>query len=90
MLLLFVLYVLLFACALTVTLKAARIRTLPAWRRYLPVALLLAAAATSLLRGVGVSRPAELVAFPLNLVAIALAARELRAAGRDRTATAPS
>ncbi|MFB7368454.1 hypothetical protein ACFC0D_01190 [Streptomyces sp. NPDC056222] len=89
MLLTLALYVLLFACALTVTFKAARIRALPAWRRYLPVALLLAATATSLLRGVGVSEPAEFVAFPLNLAAIALACREIRAAGAG-TATTPS
>ncbi|MEU9865228.1 hypothetical protein AB0D99_30615 [Streptomyces sp. NPDC047971] len=83
----FVLYVVLFACALTLTVKAARVRTLPAWRRYLPLALLLVAAAASLLRGVGVSGPAEFVAFPLNLVAIALAVSAIRAAGARPAAT---
>ncbi|MCI4078823.1 hypothetical protein MRQ86_00320 [Streptomyces sp. MMS21 TC-5] len=73
------LYAFLFACALAVTLKAARIRTLPAWRRFLPLALLLAAAVMSLLRGVGIPGPAALLAFPLNLTAVALAGREIHA-----------
>ncbi|WP_371591735.1 hypothetical protein [Streptomyces virginiae] len=79
MLLPLALYAFLFACALTITLKAARIRALPAWRRCLPLALLLAAAAMSLIRGFGVPGPASLLAFPLNLTAIALAGREIHA-----------
>ncbi|MFF9981208.1 MULTISPECIES: hypothetical protein [Streptomyces] len=89
MLLPLALYAFLFACALAVTLKAARIRTLPAWRRFLPLALLIAAAVMSLLRSIGIPDPAALLAFPLNLTAIALAGREIHGHNADTAAERP-
>jgi hypothetical protein len=68
----------LFALALRYTLKAAGLSDIPLWRRFLPLALLLAAAGASLLRAVDVPEPARLIAFPCNIAAIALAGREIR------------
>ncbi|MGW7406087.1 hypothetical protein ACWGI9_20545 [Streptomyces sp. NPDC054833] len=68
----------LFALALRYTLKAARLPDIPPWRRFLPVALLLAAAGANLLRAVDVPEPARLFAFPCNIAAIALTGREIR------------
>ncbi|MFJ3669103.1 hypothetical protein ACIPSE_21890 [Streptomyces sp. NPDC090106] len=65
-------------CAVSV----ARMRGLPPWRRYLPLAFFLVALGTSLLRAFGVHEPAEAVAFPLNLAALLLALREIRRRGR--------
>ncbi|MEU0397056.1 hypothetical protein ABZ208_30600 [Streptomyces sp. NPDC006208] len=69
----------LFTLALTCTLRVTRIRDIPTWRRYLPVALLLAAATASLLRAFDVPEVANTIAFPLNLAAIALSQREVAA-----------
>ncbi|MCL8011389.1 hypothetical protein [Streptomyces sp. AS02] len=53
----------------------------------MPAALLLAATGTSLLRAVDVPEPARLIAFPRNVVAIALAGREIREHRARTTAT---
>ncbi|MFJ7128519.1 hypothetical protein [Streptomyces sp. NPDC098101] len=61
------------------TVTVARMRELPAWRRFLPLALFLLALAASLLRSVDVREVADAVAFPLNLAAVLLSVREIRA-----------
>ncbi|WP_240450089.1 hypothetical protein [Streptomyces sp. S1] len=61
------------------TVTVARMRELPVWRRFLPPALFLLALAASLLRSVGVREVADAVAFPLNLAAVLLSVREIRA-----------
>ncbi|GLW50173.1 hypothetical protein Stsp02_58340 [Streptomyces sp. NBRC 14336] len=68
-----------FCLALRLTVIVARTRDLPAWRRYLPLALLLIAGAASLLRAFGIPQIAEAVSFPFNLAAVVLALREVRA-----------
>ncbi|MFF8531727.1 hypothetical protein ACN6K9_001489 [Streptomyces sp. SAS_267] len=80
----FALLVVLFALAVRHTLKAARLPDIPHWRRFLPAALLLVAAGASLLRAVDVPEPAQLIAFPCNIAAIALAGREIREHHADR------
>ncbi|MFD5016211.1 hypothetical protein [Streptomyces chartreusis] len=60
-------------CAVTV----ARMREVPTWRRFLPLFLILLAAGTSLLRAIDIPEAANLVAFPLNVVAVLLALREM-------------
>ncbi|MFJ8669897.1 hypothetical protein [Streptomyces sp. NPDC093600] len=87
MLLPFVLFAALLLLALRYTIKAARLPDIPPWRRFLPLALLLTATAASMLRAIDIPQPANLIAFPLNIAAIALAWREL-AAHRARTAAA--
>ncbi|WP_338675164.1 hypothetical protein V1460_20885 [Streptomyces sp. SCSIO 30461] len=62
----------------------ARFRELPAWRRFLPLALFLTALAASLLRGFGIPQIAAAVAFPLNLAALAIAITEIRAHRRQQ------
>ncbi|MBT1093552.1 hypothetical protein [Streptomyces sp. Tu102] len=76
----------LFALALRYTIKALLVPDIPRWRRVLPLALLLTAAAASLLRAVDIPEPAALIALPCNIAAIALAQRELRE-HRARTTT---
>ncbi|MFF3342990.1 hypothetical protein [Streptomyces flavidovirens] len=83
----FVLFAALFLLALRYTMKAARLPDIPPWRRFLPLALLLTATAASLLRAIDIPQPANLIAFPLNIAAIALAGREL-AVHRARAAPA--
>ncbi|MER7909548.1 hypothetical protein [Streptomyces sp. NPDC096068] len=61
------------------TVTVARMRELPAWRRFLPLALFLLALTASLLRSVDVREVADAVAFPLNLAAVLLSVREIRA-----------
>ncbi|MFJ9795424.1 hypothetical protein [Streptomyces sp. NPDC101145] len=85
MLLPFALFAALLLFALRYTIKAARLSDIPRWRRFLPLVLLLTATALSLLRAVEITQPANLIAFPLNIAAIALAGREI-AAHRSRTA----
>lgn len=80
----FALLVVLFTLALRYTLKAARLPGIPLWRRFLPTALLLVAAGASLLRAVDVPEPAQLIAFPCNLAAIALAGRQIRTRDGER------
>jgi hypothetical protein len=69
-------------CSLTV----ARMRDLPAWRRYLPLSLLLISLGASLLRAFDIPQIADAVAFPLNLAAVVMSLREIRARrSRNRT-----
>ncbi|MER7762242.1 hypothetical protein [Streptomyces sp. NPDC097619] len=70
------------------TVAVARMRELPAWRRALPLVLCLAALVASLLRAFDIRAVADAVAFPLNLAALVLASREIRAADRARRETA--
>ncbi|MEE1940620.1 hypothetical protein V1L54_14595 [Streptomyces sp. TRM 70361] len=78
-----------FGVLLWCTVTAARIRDIPAWRRFLPLGLFLFALGASLLRAVELPALASTVAFPLNLAAITLAVGEIRAE-RRRNARRPS
>ncbi|MGA5638578.1 hypothetical protein ACPCTN_07540 [Streptomyces cinereoruber] len=62
-------------CVVTV----ARMRELPAWRRFLPLTLLLIALSASLLRAADIRWVAEAIAFPLNLAVVLLSTYEIRA-----------
>ncbi|MBL3666342.1 hypothetical protein JL475_10125 [Streptomyces sp. M2CJ-2] len=68
-------------CSVTV----ARMRDLPTWRRYLPLTLFLIATTASLLRAFDIPQIANAVAFPLNLAALVLSLREIRARRGTRT-----
>ncbi|MCM1974155.1 hypothetical protein [Streptomyces sp. G1] len=68
-----------FCLALRLAVTVVRMRDLPVWRRYLPLALFLIADAASLLRAFGIPQIAEAIAFPCNLVGLVLALREIRA-----------
>ncbi|PJE94761.1 hypothetical protein CUT44_26760 [Streptomyces carminius] len=70
------------------TVTVARIRDIPAWRRFLPLGLFLLTLGTSLLRAVELPALANTVAFPSNLTALALAVGEVRAE-RRRSARRP-
>ncbi|KUL42829.1 hypothetical protein [Streptomyces regalis] len=61
-------------CSVTV----ARMRELPTWRRFLPLALFLIAAGASLLRAFDIPEVANAIAFPMNLAVVLLALREIR------------
>ncbi|MFF4761099.1 hypothetical protein [Streptomyces sp. NPDC001292] len=61
-------------CSLTV----ARMRNLPAWRRYLPLSLFLIALGASLLRAFDLPQIANAIAFPLNLAALVTSLHEIR------------
>lgn len=68
-------------CSLTV----ARMRDLPAWRRYLPLALFLISNGASALRAFDIPQTANAIAFPLTLAAIVLSLHEIRTRrGRNR------
>ncbi|MCZ4604347.1 hypothetical protein O3S80_11385 [Streptomyces sp. Lzd4kr] len=67
-------------CSVTV----ARMRDLPTWRRFLPLALFLIAAGASLLRAVDIPEVAGAIAFPLNLAAVLLSLREIRGRRQHR------
>lgn len=75
----------LFTLALTYTLRVTRTPDIPTWRKYLPVAPLLAAASASLLRAVDIPEVANTIAFPLNLAAIALSWHEMDARRTRKT-----
>ncbi|MDH2393002.1 hypothetical protein QCN29_30345 [Streptomyces sp. HNM0663] len=68
-----------FCLALWCSVTVARMRDLPTWRRYLPLSFFLFAAAASLLRAFDIPQIADVAAFPLNLAAIVLSLREIRA-----------
>ncbi|RMB82839.1 hypothetical protein CTZ28_27765 [Streptomyces shenzhenensis] len=70
-------------CSVTV----ARMRDLPPWRRFLPLALFLIAAGASLLRAIDIPEVANAIAFPLNLAVVLLSLREIRS-HRRHTGTA--
>ncbi|WP_432128239.1 hypothetical protein [Streptomyces sp. bgisy082] len=70
------------------TVTVARVRELPAWRRFLPLSLFLVALAASLLRAVDVREIADAIAFPLNAAAVLLSVREIRARRRRNVAEA--
>ncbi|WP_405594211.1 hypothetical protein OG741_01305 [Streptomyces sp. NBC_01410] len=76
--LLLLLLLVLFLTAFRYTLKVTRIRDIPPWRRYLPLALLLIATAASLQRAVDNPEVANMIAFPLNIAAVGLSLREIR------------
>ncbi|MGW5970855.1 hypothetical protein [Streptomyces sp. NPDC055186] len=57
----------------------ARIRDIPAWRRFLPLALLIVSSIASLLRAFDMPQPANTIAFPLNVAVIVLGLCEIRA-----------
>ncbi|MCI3276737.1 hypothetical protein [Streptomyces cylindrosporus] len=61
-------------CAVTV----ARMRDLPTWRRFLPLALFLIAAGASLLRAFDIPEVANAIAVPLNLAVVVLSLGEIR------------
>lgn len=77
-----------FCLVLRWSLMVARMRDLPAWRRCLPLVLLLTAPGASLLRAVDIPQAADAVAFPLNLAALTTSRLEIRA-HRRRNPTAP-
>ncbi|MFC8493343.1 hypothetical protein ACFUJU_21600 [Streptomyces sp. NPDC057235] len=70
------------------TVTVARMRELPPWRRFLPLCLFLVALTASLLRAVDVREIADAVAFPLNVAAVLLSVREIRARRRRNAAEA--
>ncbi|MEU9456699.1 hypothetical protein [Streptomyces sp. NPDC048277] len=67
-----------FCLTLWCAVAVARIRELPAWRRFLPLALFLIAAGASLLRAFHIPEVANAIAFPLNLAVVVLSLREIR------------
>ncbi|MFJ9543978.1 hypothetical protein ACIRPX_43180 [Streptomyces sp. NPDC101225] len=67
-----------FCLTLWASLTVARMRHIPAWRRYLPLTLFAVAAAASLLRAIDIPQIANAIAFPLNLAALLLSLREIR------------
>ncbi|MFF9128283.1 hypothetical protein ACF09J_34345 [Streptomyces sp. NPDC014889] len=74
-----------FCLTLWGSLTVARMRNLPASRRYLPVSLFLIALGASLLRAFGIDQIASAIAFPFTLAAIVLSLREIRTRrSRDR------
>ncbi|MCX4538695.1 hypothetical protein ACWD4L_43760 [Streptomyces sp. NPDC002596] len=68
--------------------RVAKMRDLPAWRRFLPLSLLVLSIAASLLRAADIPQVANAVAFPLLLAAIAVSLMEVRAESNRRTPTA--
>lgn len=67
--------------------RVARVRGLPAWRRFFPLSLLVLSIAASLLRAADIPQVANAVAFPLLLAAIAVSLTEVRAESNRRTST---
>ncbi|WP_069173988.1 hypothetical protein [Streptomyces griseus] len=67
--------------------RVAGMRGLPAWRRFLPISLLVLSIAASLLRAADIPQVANAVAFPLLLAAIAVSLIEVRAERNRRTPT---
>ncbi|MFF4170537.1 hypothetical protein [Streptomyces sp. NPDC001744] len=78
-----------FAFTLWCSVTVARIKDLPRWRRYLPLALFLASALTSALRAFDIPDVANAVAFPLNAGAVAVALAEMRAARQRHKTSEP-
>ncbi|GAA2953493.1 hypothetical protein ACFPN0_11905 [Kitasatospora cinereorecta] len=76
-----------FGFTLWYSVRVAGMRGLPAWRRFLPLCLLVLSVAASLLRAADIPQVANAVAFPLLLAAIAVSLVEVRAEGNRRTAT---
>ncbi|MFC5956501.1 hypothetical protein ACFP51_19100 [Streptomyces pratens] len=68
-----------FGITLWCAIAVARIRDIPTWRRFLPLALLIVSNAASLLRAFDIPQPANTIAFPLNVAVILLGLREIRA-----------
>ncbi|MFJ8349185.1 hypothetical protein ACIQ9J_23050 [Streptomyces sp. NPDC094153] len=67
-----------FCLTLWCSLAVARMRSLPAWRRYLPLSLFLIALGASLLRAFGIAEIAGAIAFPFTLAALVLSVSEIR------------
>ncbi|MEE1806455.1 hypothetical protein [Streptomyces sp. BE133] len=67
--------------------RVAKMGGLPAWRRLLPLSLLVLSIAASLLRAANIPQIANAVAFPLLLAAIAVSLMEVRAESNRRTPT---
>lgn len=85
-----VLGIVFFCLTLGCSIAVARMRDIPAWRRFLPLCLFLLANGASLLRAFGIPQVADAVAFPLNLAAVLLSlgefrGRRLRRRGDSRT-----
>ena len=68
--------------------RVAKMRGLPAWRRFFPLSLLVLSIAASLLQAADIPQVANAVAFPLLLAAIAVSLMEVRAESNRRTSTA--
>ncbi|WP_331743637.1 hypothetical protein OH809_44750 (plasmid) [Streptomyces sp. NBC_00873] len=68
--------------------RVAKMRDLPSWRRFFPLGLLMLSIAASLLRTADIPQVANAVAFPLLLAAIAVSLMEVRAESNRRTPTA--
>ncbi|MEV0787026.1 hypothetical protein AB0I52_29510 [Streptomyces sp. NPDC050423] len=77
-----------FCFTLWCSVRVAKMRDLPTWRRYLPLSLLTLSVAASLLRAVDIPQIAEVAAFPLTLAAIAVSLVEVRADKNRHTLTA--
>ncbi|AQT70379.1 hypothetical protein [Streptomyces sp. fd1-xmd] len=75
-----------FGVLLWCTITVARMRDLPSWRRFLPLALLLISLGASLLRAFDIPAVANAIAFPLNVAVIILCVREIRARRRRKAA----
>jgi hypothetical protein len=67
-------------CSITV----ARMRDIPPWRRFLPLAFFLLAGGASLLRAFDVPQVADVIAFPLNVAAVIVSLREISQRRRRR------
>ncbi|MGW3660034.1 hypothetical protein ACWD6R_32290 [Streptomyces sp. NPDC005151] len=76
-----------FCFTLWCSVRVARMRDLPTWRRYLPLGLLTLSVAASLLRAVDIPQIGEVAAFPLTLAAIAVSLVEVRAQNNRRAPT---
>jgi hypothetical protein len=77
-----------FCLTLRCSVAVTRMRELPRWLRFLPLALFLLASSASLLRAFGIPQVAIAVALPLNLAVVLLALREIRQR-RHRRAVGP-
>lgn len=75
-----------FGALLWCTVTVARMRDLPAWRRFLPLALFLISLGASLLRAFDMPAVANAISFPLNVAVLILCVREIRAHRRRKAA----
>ncbi|UUN28259.1 hypothetical protein [Streptomyces sp. FIT100] len=80
-----VLAIAVFACTLWCSVTVARMRDIPTWRRFLPLALFLASNAASLLRAFDRPEIANVAAFPLNVAVVLVALAEIRGSRRRRS-----
>ncbi|MEU9983531.1 hypothetical protein [Streptomyces sp. NPDC050856] len=78
-----------FALTLWCSVTVARIKDLPWWRRYLPLALFFASNIASALRAFDIPEVANAVAFPLNVGIVVVALTEMRAARQRHKTSEP-